>query len=56
MSKELTNWSIPVAKSLDNALEKAVRLSTYSTKSDFVRDSVRHKLESLGFKLKIFEK
>jgi Arc/MetJ-type ribon-helix-helix transcriptional regulator len=50
------NWNIPVPKALDEALEEAVEKDTHSTKSDFVRDAVRHKLEELGFKPKIFGK
>ena len=49
-------WNIPVPKALDDALEEAVEKDTHSTKSDFVRDAVRHKLEELGFKPKIFGK
>ena len=45
-----TNWNIPVPKVLDEALEEAVRLDTHSTKSDFVRDAVRRRLEEMGFK------
>jgi Arc/MetJ-type ribon-helix-helix transcriptional regulator len=44
-----TNWNIPVPKTLDDALEEAVRLDTHSTKSDFVRDAVRRRLEEMGF-------
>jgi Arc/MetJ-type ribon-helix-helix transcriptional regulator len=49
------NWNIPVPKVLDDALEEAVRKDTHSTKSDFVRDAVRRRLEELGFKPKIFQ-
>jgi len=55
MSKRV-NWNIPVPKVLDEAVEEAVRKDTHSTKSDFVRDAVRHKLEEMGFKPKIFNK
>ena len=50
-----TNWNIPVPRLLDEALEKAVQLDTHSTKSDFVRDVVRRRLEEMGFKPRIFE-
>jgi Arc/MetJ-type ribon-helix-helix transcriptional regulator len=49
------NWNIPVPKVLDDALEEVVRKDTHSTKSDFVRDAVRRRLEELGFKPKIFQ-
>ena len=55
MSKDHINWRIPVSKVLDDALEHAVQLSTRSTKSDFLRDAMRHKLEAMGFKPKVFE-
>lgn len=45
-----TNWNIPVPRVLDEALEEAVRRDMHSTKSDFVRDAVRHRLEEMGFK------
>ena len=51
-----TNWNIPVSKVLDDALEKAIQLDTHSTKSDFVRDVVRRKLEKMGFKPQVFNK
>jgi Arc/MetJ-type ribon-helix-helix transcriptional regulator len=45
-----------VSKILDDALEEAVRKDTHSTKSDFVRDAVRRRLEEMGFKPQIFSK
>lgn len=50
MSKDKTNWNVPVTRTLDNALEEAVRLDTHSTKSDFIRDCVRRRLEEMGFR------
>jgi Arc/MetJ-type ribon-helix-helix transcriptional regulator len=50
------NWNIPVPKVLDDALEEAVRKDTHSTKSDFVRDAVRRRLEEMGFNPQVFEK
>ena len=52
--KDKRTWNIPVTPTLDDALEKAVRLDTHSTKSDFVRDAVRRKLEEMGFKAQPF--
>jgi Arc/MetJ-type ribon-helix-helix transcriptional regulator len=48
------NWNIPVPRTLDDALEEAVEKDTHSTKSDFVRDAVRRRLEELGFKPQVF--
>lgn len=51
LNKKLSNqvnWNIPAPKSLDELLEQAVKNQIYSTKSDFVRDSVRRRLEQLG--------
>ncbi len=55
MSKKKTNWNVPVPRTLDDALEQAVELDTHSTKSDFIRDAVRRKLEEMGFKAKPFQ-
>ena len=55
MSKIVKRWNIPVPVVLDEALEEAVRLGTHSTKSDFVRDAVRRRLEEMGFKQQVFE-
>jgi Arc/MetJ-type ribon-helix-helix transcriptional regulator len=53
-NKEITNWNIPVPRTLDNALEEAVKRDTHISKSDFVRDAVRRRLEDLGYKPQIF--
>lgn len=45
-----TNWNVPVSRVLDDALEQAVRFDTHSTKSDFIRDAVRRRLEEMGFR------
>jgi Arc/MetJ-type ribon-helix-helix transcriptional regulator len=45
-----TSWNIPVPRVLDEALEEAVKRDTHSTKSDFVRDAVRRRLEEMGYK------
>ena len=50
-----TKWNIPVTKTLDDALEKAVELDSHSSKSEFVRDAVRRRLEEMGFKPQVFE-
>ena len=57
MSKhEKTNWNIPVSKTLDDALEQAVNLDSHSSKSEFVRDAVRRRLEEMGFNPQVFQK
>ena len=55
MSKKI-NWNIPVPRTLDEALKQAVEKHTHSTKSDFVRDAVRRRLEEMGFKPQVFSK
>jgi len=57
MSKqEKRNWNIPVSKTLDEALEQAVTMDSHSSKSEFVRDAVRRRLETMGFNPQVFEK
>lgn len=53
-SKDKRTWNIPVTPALDDALEEAVRRDTHSTKSDFVRDAVRRRLEDMGFRAQPF--
>jgi Arc/MetJ-type ribon-helix-helix transcriptional regulator len=43
-------WNIPVPKVLNRAVEEAIRMDMHATKSDFVRDSVRRRLEQMGFR------
>jgi Arc/MetJ-type ribon-helix-helix transcriptional regulator len=52
--QEKRNWNIPVPKTLDDALEKAVTLDSHSSKSEFVRDAVRRRLEEMGFNPQVF--
>ncbi len=56
MKHQRTNWNIPVPKTLDNALEQAVKMDSHSSKSEFVRDCVRRRLEEMGFRPIVFEK
>lgn len=53
--KKNTKWSIPVPCTLDEALELAVKKDTHSSKSEFIRDTVRRKLEEMGYRPKLFE-
>ena len=50
-----TKWCIPVTKTLDEALEHAVHLDSHNSKSEFVRDAVRRRLEKMGFNPQVFQ-
>jgi Arc/MetJ-type ribon-helix-helix transcriptional regulator len=47
IKKKLKFWNIPVTAHLDECVETAVRANSYVSKSDFVREAVREKLEIL---------
>jgi Arc/MetJ-type ribon-helix-helix transcriptional regulator len=47
--KRLHFWNIPVTEFLDKSVEKAVHLDAHVSKSDFIRDAVREKLQRMGF-------
>ena len=49
--KDLTYWNIPVTRTLDEAVEKAVKADMHVSKSDLVRDAVRRLLLELGMQL-----
>ncbi|MBW1668334.1 MAG: hypothetical protein JRJ66_09825 [Deltaproteobacteria bacterium] len=36
---DLTYWNIPVSRLLNKALEEAIRLAGYRTKTEFIRDA-----------------
>jgi len=42
-------WQTPVTPGLDEALEKAVNEDAHVSKSDYIREAVRKKLERDGF-------
>jgi len=46
--KDVTKWCIPVPRTLDEAVEQAVKLDMHISKSDLVRDAVRRLLKELG--------
>jgi len=48
---DYTSWSVPVNRSLNQALEEAIEKAGYRTKTEFIRDAVRRRLEELGIKL-----
>jgi len=47
---DLTYWNIPVSRLLNDALEEAIKLAGYRTKTEFIRDAVRRRVEELGIK------
>jgi Arc/MetJ-type ribon-helix-helix transcriptional regulator len=55
-NKQISYWNIPVSKTLDIAVEEAVRRDSYSTKSDFVRDATRRLLEKMNIPLDLQKK
>ena len=50
---DLTYWNVPVNIPLNKALEEAIKLAGYRTKTEFIRDAVRRRLEDLGIKLSV---
>jgi len=46
--KDLKYWNIPVTKTLDQAVEEAVKVDMHVSKSDLIRDAVRRLLKELG--------
>jgi len=46
---KLKIWRVPVPPLLDEAVKKALANDMHVTKSDFIRDAVREKLEKMGF-------
>lgn len=50
-NEETRYWNIPVPKSLDEALEAALKQKGYRTKTEFIRGVVRRELEQMGIKL-----
>jgi len=54
-NRDLTRWNIPVSRTLNKAVEEAVRRDMHVSKADFVRDSVRQKLEHMGMSFRSVE-
>jgi Arc/MetJ-type ribon-helix-helix transcriptional regulator len=50
--KDLVYWNIPVTKSLDTAVQEAIRRDMHNTRSDLVREAVREKLEKMAVYLR----
>lgn len=51
--KKYIRWLVVVSPTLDELLEKAVKSDAHVTKSDFIREAVREKLERMGFSFKL---
>jgi Arc/MetJ-type ribon-helix-helix transcriptional regulator len=51
--KDKTCWLIAVTRHLDDLLESTVARNAHITKSDFVREAVREKLERMGVKITV---
>lgn len=47
--KHVTYWNIPVPRPLNKALEEAIKRDWHRTKTEFIREVVRRKLEEMGF-------
>jgi hypothetical protein len=45
----ITYWNIPVPRSLDEALQEAIRQDWHRTKTEFIRELVRQELRNRGF-------
>lgn len=46
--QDVTYWNIPVPKTLDEAVERAVKIGMHISKSDLARDAVRRLLQEIG--------
>jgi Arc/MetJ-type ribon-helix-helix transcriptional regulator len=55
MKKDKTYWNVPVPRSLDHALEVAVKRDWHRTKAEFIREAVRRELERMGLFPKMTE-
>ncbi|MEM2868040.1 MAG: ribbon-helix-helix protein, CopG family, partial [Candidatus Bathyarchaeia archaeon] len=51
IKEKMVCWNIPVPKSLDEALEEAIKRDWHITKAEFIREVVRRELERLGIRL-----
>jgi metal-responsive CopG/Arc/MetJ family transcriptional regulator len=49
-NEDVRYWNVPVPKSLDEALEAAIKEKGYRTKTEFIRGVVRREIEQLGIK------
>lgn len=49
--KPIAFWNVPVSPSLNESLVDALEPAGYRTKTEFIRDAVRRRLEELGFRV-----
>jgi len=49
-------WVVEVTPSLDKAINQAILKDSHSTRSEFIRDSVRRRLEEMGYNPQVFKK
>ena len=54
--QEKTKWIVTVTASSNKAVEQAILRDSHSTKSEFVRDAVRRRLEEMGYNPQVFRK
>ena len=48
-SSDLRLWQVKATKRLDDLLQQVISEGLYVSKSDFIREAVREKLERMGF-------
>jgi len=51
--KDLAYWNIPVTRSLDTAVEEAIKRDMHNTKADLIREAVREKLKEMGIPMTV---
>lgn len=54
--QEKTKWIVTVPISLNEAVNEAILKDSHATKSEFVRDAVRRRLEEMGYNPQVFSK
>lgn len=47
-NEKIAIWNLQVPRPLDEAVEKAILSNFHLTKSEFIRDAVRKRLEEIG--------
>jgi Arc/MetJ-type ribon-helix-helix transcriptional regulator len=51
--KDIHYWNVPVTKTLDRAVENAIKIDMHNTKADLIREAVREKLDRMGLRVKL---
>jgi Arc/MetJ-type ribon-helix-helix transcriptional regulator len=54
--QEKAKWILTVPLSLDKAIKEAILKDSHATKSEFIRDAVRRRLEEMGYNPQVFPK